>query len=392
MRMTEREAYIALNMVPRMGPATVANGVEALGSAAAFFKAGSAALVRVRGIGRESAELFACAFNAVDWRGEMERAASLNTALLTPADAGYPPLLRAIRDPPLALYVAGDARALSAPCVGIVGTRAPTPYGRANAAAFSAALANAGYAVVSGLARGIDTEAHKAALAARGTTVAVLGAALDKLYPAENRALAREIVANRGAVVSEYPFGRAADRQTFPMRNRIISGLSRGVLVVEAGVTSGTMITAGQSLEQGRAVMAVPGRIDNEAAAGCHRLIAEGARLAATPDDVLDELRSFNYAATAPAPAPTGTAITPASPAPELRPRPNSPEPALNEEEKRIVAALRNGETTIADLAEASGVTGRKFPARLTSLEMKSVIRRIGENRVRLNDNHTQES
>ena len=147
--MTEREAYIALNMAQGIGPATVAGGIAALGSAVALFGASASALFRVKGISRASAETFARAFGALDWRGEIERAVTLNTALLTPVDAAYPPLLKQIHDPPLTLYVTGAATALSLPCVGIVGTRAPTPYGRANAAAFAAALARAGYAVVS---------------------------------------------------------------------------------------------------------------------------------------------------------------------------------------------------------------------------------------------------
>jgi len=366
--MTEREAYIALNMVQRIGAVTVANGVAALGSAVAFFKSGASALRNVRGISRDSAELLATAFHMTDWRREIEAAAAHNTKLVTFADPEYPPLFKTIHDPPLVLYVAGDPHAPALPCVGVVGTRAPTPYGRANAATFASALARAGYAVVSGLARGIDTEAHAATLASRGVTVAILGSALDKLYPDENRKLARDIVASGGAVVSEYPFGRSADKQTFPMRNRIISGLSQGVLVVEADTRSGTLITADHALEQGRAVMAIPGRIDTGTSSGCHKLISDGARLVSKPEDVLDELSSLRFNETATIPH-----------------RPPTPQIPLDEEEKTIIAALQNGaDFTLDELSAATSIPGRKLTLRITTLEMKSLVERPAPDRVRL--------
>ena len=368
--MTEREAYIALNMVRGIGPATVAGGIAALGSAAAFFKAGAGELARVRGISRDSAEDFARAFATLDWKREIERAASLNTVLVTPVDPDYPPLLKAIHDPPLALYVTGEPGALSLPCVGIVGTRAPTPYGRANAASFASALSKAGYSVVSGLARGIDTEAHKAALSAGGATVAVVGSALDKLYPEENRKLAHEIVGSGGAVISEYPFGRAGDRQTFPFRNRIISGLSQGVLVVEAGVASGTMITADHALEQGRSVMAIPGRIDGETSSGCHKLIQDGARLVTKPEDVIDELSSLRFNE-------SPSISTPRSPAPKIQ---------LDETEKLILSILQKGDMTLDELTDATSIPARKLTLSITTLEMKSLVERFDFDRIRLRE------
>jgi len=366
--MEEREAYIALNMVQRIGAATVANGVEALGSAVAFFKAGEPALRKVRGISRDSAEKLSTAFALTDWKREIERAGKCHTKLVTFADPGYPPLLKTIHNPPLVLYVTGDPSAFSLPCVGIVGTRAPTPYGRANAATFASALARAGYAVVSGLARGIDTEAHRATLAAQGVTVAVLGAALDKLYPEENRKLAHKIVENGGAVISEYPFGRAGDKQTFPFRNRVISGLSQGVLVVEADTHSGTLITADHALEQGRSVMAIPGRIDSAAAAGCHKLIQDGARLVTTPGDVLDELSSLSFGAMSPT-----VPYTP--PAPDIQ---------LDDDEKTIISVLQDGDMTLDELSDSTNIPARKLVFCLTTLEMKSLVDRPAPDRVKL--------
>ena len=375
-QMTEREAFIALNMVQDIGAATVENGIAALGSASAFFSAGAARLAAVKGIGRNRADDFAQAFGAVDWRGELARAAECDVTFLTPVDDAYPALLKRIHNPPLALYVAGDPAALSYACLGMVGTRAPTAYGRATAKAFAYRLAQAGVVIVSGLARGIDTESHAAALLAGGRTVAVIGGALDRLYPPENRELARRIAKSGGAVVTEYPFGRQADRQTFPMRNRIISGLSSAILVVEAGATSGTLITCDHALEQGRSVMAVPGRIDNPAAQGCHKIIKDGARLVESPDEVLEELQSL----------PGSTLRSASAPADPSSAKPaggGGARPALDEVETQILATLGAEEMTPDELVNASGIAPHLLGPRLISLEIKSQIERIGANAVR---------
>ena len=192
--MTESEAYFALNMVPDMGAATVRAGIAVFGSAAAFFQAGATHLADVAGIGRARAERFDAAFRAVDWKAELERARASALAVVTPADPDYPPLLARINLFPLALYVAGSPAVLREAAVAMVGTRAPTNYGRENARSFAYRLAQAGLCIVSGLARGIDTESAEGALLAGGKTVAVIGSALDRLYPPENRELARRIV------------------------------------------------------------------------------------------------------------------------------------------------------------------------------------------------------
>ena len=283
--------------------------------------------------------------------------------------------------PPLALYVAGSAAALAGRCVAMVGTRAPTEYGRSVATDFAYRLSLAGATVVSGLARGIDTCAAEGALVAGRPTVAVIGSALDRLYPTENRPLARRIVAAGGAVVSEYPFGRAADRQTFPMRNRIVSGLCAGTLCVEAGATSGTLITAEHAMEQGRAVMAVPGRISDPTALGCLKLLRDGARLVQSPEDVLDELSAV------PLPSPPAAAVRPL-PAPAARPQPppdrarppaqpSTPAPALRPEERKILDALQSaGELSADGLVAATGLPAFRVGPLLIALEMKSLLRR----------------
>jgi len=224
---------------------------------------------------------------------------------LRPADAGYPPPLRAIADPPDLLHVLGDATALLSPAIAIVGSRQPTPSGRETAFEFARALAAAGLVVASGLAAGIDAAAHRGALAAGGRTVAVCGTGLDIVYPGTNAELASRIAA-QGALVSEFPPGTRPLPHHFPRRNRLISGLALGVLVVEARHRSGSLITARLAAEQGREVFALPGSIHNPLARGCHRLIRDGARLVETVEEVLAGLQAdlFGALATGPAQAP----------------------------------------------------------------------------------------
>ncbi len=212
-----------------------------------------------------------------------------NRSLLTADDPRYPPQLAAIRGMPPALFVEGDPAALSLPQVAIVGSRAPTMTGRETAFDLAARLAAAGFAITSGLADGIDGQAHRGALAARGVTIAVCGTGLDRVYPAAHRELAAGIAAT-GALVSEFPTGTPPRSQNFPRRNRLMSGLARGVVVIEAAARSGSLITARLAGEQGREVMAVPGSIHNPLARGCHRLIKDGAALVETIDDVLAAL------------------------------------------------------------------------------------------------------
>lgn len=377
--MTEHEAYVALNMVPGIGGAVVRAAIAAFGSAAAFLRTGAGEMSRLRGVGRTRAAAFREAFQTVDPAAEIARARAFSLRILTPDSPDWPVLLESVPSPPVALYVAGDPAALSLPCVAIVGTRGPTPYGREQARAFAYRLSQAGRCVVSGLARGIDTEAAEGALLGGGRTVAVVGSALDRLYPPENRGLARRIVASGGAVVSEYPFGRSADRQTFPMRNRIISGLSAGVLCIEAGPASGTLITADHAIEQGRPVMALPGRVNDPTAQGCHKLIKNGARLVESPEEVLDELDAFPLPA--PPPRAAGRSAPPESAAPRpAAPRPEAPKPPeipLSPEERKVMDVLRRDGGIPADVVVArSGVPASSVGPVLIALEMKCLVRR----------------
>lgn len=366
--MTEREAFIALNRVSGLGAVTVKRLIEAFGSAAALAGRNARELLAVQGVGRERADSFSRDFAALRCEDELERAAALNVTLVTWADAAYPAILQEIADPPLVLYVAGDVAALAGPSIAVIGTRHPTIYGRETARRFGFQLAGAGYVVVSGLALGIDTEAHRGAVQAKGRTVAVVGGALDCLYPRENEELAREMARLGGAVVSEYPFGRQPDRQTFPMRNRIVSGLCKGVVVVEAPLASGTMITVDQALDQGRTVMAVPGRIDSPASQGCHKLLRAGARLVTDADEIADEIQELIPRA---ADRPVAR-VTAADQAGAEAARPAAPE---SPDERHLLGCIGTEETHIDAVIAGSGLPAGLVNALLVGLQIKRRVK-----------------
>jgi len=365
--MTEREAFVFLNQIPEMGGVTMRRLVERFGAAANVPKLSAAELENTPGIGRERAEWFARQFAEARAQGKLEselaRAERLKVGLVTWADKAYPKLLMEIPDPPLVLYARGDIALLARAGVAVVGTRRATVYGMETSRRFGYGLAMAGYCVVSGLARGIDREAHEGALQAKGATTAVIGAALDKLYPPENEELARRIVEGGGLVVSEYPFGRQADRQTFPMRNRIVAGLCKGVVVVESPRKSGTLITAGQAAEFGRSVMAVPGRVDAPGFEGSHRLIRDGAVLVTCVDEAVEELEGlFHPRAESGRPAETPETERAVS---------------LSPDEQKIMDALdaSDGGCPVDVIAGACGIPAHKITALLVGLEMKRVAR-----------------
>jgi len=366
---TEREAWIAFNRVQGLGPATARQIIEALGSLCAVFEAPIDALMQIPGIGSERAQLLTRELKEVSVEEELERASKTGVKILTGVDEHYPRLLQEIPDPPLALYVAGDLSVLDTPGIAIVGTRHPTMYGRETAQRFAYQLAVAGYTITSGLAEGVDTEAHGGALKAKGKTIAVLGGALDCLYPKSNTALAREIVTTGGAVISEYPFGRQPDRQTFPMRNRIVSGLSRGVLVVEAPVNSGTLITARQGMEQNRPVMVIPGRIDSKASQGCHALLKQGACLVTSPEEVVEEVQDLFIGKS----ARISTAV--AQSAKPVVVNEERPAPVLQTEERSVLANLEDGGTLIDVLIRKTGLPAGRVNALLVSLQIKRLVK-----------------
>ena len=368
--MTEREALIAFNRVQGIGSVTAQQIIEALGSLVAVFEASEETLQAIPGIGVERAMLLTQDLRRVSAEEELERASKTGVQIITWDDETYPALLKEITDPPLVLYVAGDVTALDTPSIAIVGTRHPTVYGRETARRFAYQLGVAGYTIVSGLAEGIDTEAHLGALKAKGKTIAVLGGALDCLYPKSNTKLAREIATSGGAVISEYAFGRQPDRQTFPMRNRIVSGLSRGVLVVEAPVNSGTLITAGQGMDQNRSVMVIPGRIDSAASQGCHKLLKEGARLVTSPEEVIDEVQDLFIGRS----ARISTEIRKPVKKMESREEKN-PVPVLTAEERSVMVVVDDGGTPIDVVIRKTGLPAGRVNALLVSLQIKRLMK-----------------
>lgn len=284
-------AWLALALTPGMGATRTRRAMAVLGKAERLFQASlteieatgmpaSAAQFVFEGHARKAAE--------EEWR----KTAASGAALVTPEDDVYPAALREIYDPPAVLWVRGDTALLNQPGIAVVGTRHPSPYGAGMAEMLSRDLARRGVVILSGMARGVDTAAHKGALDAGGKTVAVWGTGIDVVYPKENKRLAEQIVSQGGTIVSEYATGTFPAPQNFPIRNRILSGMSVGVLVIEAAEYSGTRVTARCALEQGRDVYAVPGNVTNKNAWGPNTLIKQGAKLTATWEDVWEDLPS----------------------------------------------------------------------------------------------------
>jgi len=363
--MTSREAYIALNMVDGIGPIRVRALLDRFREPQAILSATRTDLMQVEGVGDEVARSITSWQEKVDLDGELQRIEKAGVRVVTRDDAEYPKNLREIYDPPIILYVKGSLSERDALSIAIVGSRRTTLYGQDMARKLAYQLGRVGVTVVSGLARGIDTAAHKGALQAKGRTVAVIGCGIDIVYPAENEKLANEIVEKGGAVVTEFPFGVKPDRQNFPMRNRIISGWSLGAVVVEANLKSGALITASQAAEQGRQVFAVPGRADSILSRGTNKLIKDGAKLTEDAEDILGE---FEYllpkTATEAAEAVSGSGGT-------------KPALKLSEMEEKVMAHLSREETAIDDIIRASGLTTACVSATLLSLEMKRLVQQL---------------
>lgn len=284
----ELRSWLRLTLVPGVGGETRRRLLATFGLPDAIFSAGTTALRSA--VGDRTAELLighdcdAAIDAALAWAGQP------GNRLVTLADADYPQALLASADPPVLLYVKGDTGLLNRPGLAMVGSRNASRQGEANATAFATALSSAGLIIVSGLALGIDAAAHRGGLAAKGSTIAVIGTGADRIYPSANEALAREI-AERGAIVSEFPLGTPPLAANFPRRNRLIAGLARGCLVVEAAERSGSLITARLAAEIGLEVFAIPGSIHSPLSKGCHKLIKQGAKLVESAQDVLEELR-----------------------------------------------------------------------------------------------------
>ena len=286
---------------------------------------------------------------------EIKKAGNLNVKIISINDANYPFLLKEIVDPPLILYVKGNFSSSSKHLISIVGSRKCTKYGQTVAQKFAASFAQAGITVVSGLALGIDSAAHKGAIDAKGKTFAVIGSGLNRIYPASNKHLAEKICSGYGAVISEFPFGTEPRPFNFPFRNRIISGLSYATIVVEAARKSGSLITARLAAEQGRDVFAVPGNITSKMSEGTNMLIKDGAIPITEPDDVLTYVSAFK----------------------DLLVR-NKEDKDLSPDEERVISALENSTETLMGISEKTGISEQKLISLLTYMEVKGLIKRNG--------------
>jgi DNA processing protein len=374
---SHRLEWLALSLTPGLGPTRARKLIEHFGSAEAVFRA-SLTELESTDIQAVSAQSLATGKSAELAREELARAADAGITVVSIEDACYPPRLKEIYDPPVILYVRGNAEVLTKPGIAVVGTRHPTPYGSGMAERLACDLAAQGLVIISGMARGVDTAAHRGAISAKGKTVAVFGTGVDVIYPKENSRLSEQILALGGALVSEFPLSTFAAPQNFPIRNRILSGMSLGVLVVEAAEYSGTRITARLALEQNRDVFAVPGNVTNKNSWGPNTLIKQGAKLVATWEDVWEDL-----------PTEVRLALTSAIPSESQSASSASlfPDDGLPPHEKRLLSLLKADEAThIDELIEKleSEMSSSEIFAALFELELNGKVRQMpGKNFVK---------
>lgn len=373
--MTKQEAYIAFNLTDKIGSIGVNDCIREYGDVVAAWENYPKKVSRSGG--------------PIDWGGESKLAEKFGVTILTPADDDYPRHLLEVPQHPLCLYVKGNVKALSKPAVAVVGTRRATQYGLDQANRFGFALAQAGWMVLSGLALGIDAESHRGALAADGVTVGVIGSGLDRFYPEQNRDLAREIVKAGGAVVSQFPFGREPDKETFPIRNQVVAALARGVLAVECPLKSGTLITTSIAADLGRTVMALPSRVDSRAGAGCLKLIRDGAVLVRNIEDIneaLSELIPRSVKSGGPESSAAGHKAADEGVAEVSRP-PQVREPVLPEvtlEESMVLRHLDSDGISLDKLVFKTGFDAAKLGSVCMSLRLKGRLRYLPGNRVSL--------
>ena len=362
---TEDEAslrdWVCMTMIPGVGPHTGRALIARFGTPGGVLAASISALRDVSGVGSKLADKIASARREYDAVAELELCRLAGVRPLPCNSADYPPPLGDIPDPPGVLYLRGTYEPRDQLAIAIVGSRRCTPYGLRVAERLSASLARVGLTVVSGLARGIDAAAHRGAIKAGGRTIAVLANGLSQVYPPEHDELARE-VAGAGAVLSEMPMRQGPLAGLFPQRNRIISGLCLGVIVVEATPRSGSLSTAHHAMEQNREVFAVPGPVDSLASQGCHRLIRDGARLVETVDDVLEEL---------------GPLVREVRAGPEAATVRHPVELTLSEIERDLLAHLADRPLAVDELIAKTGKTASQVLATLSVLEVRRLVRRL---------------
>lgn len=361
--MTDLESLLALNMLPKLGPVRIRRLLDRFGDAEGIFGARENLLVTVNGIGPEVAGIIRHWEEHVDLAGELAAIKDRGLKILSPTDEHWPQTLVHLPDAPLLLYVWGDIDERDAHAIAMVGSRKATHYGRSCTQKFSFQLAHAGFTIISGLARGIDTAAHEGAIAAEGRTIAVLGSGMGHLYPPDNMGLAERIAEGHGAVISEFPINTKPDTQTFPQRNRIVAGWCEALLVVECPARSGALITANLAGEYGKHVFAIPGGIDRSSSEGCNELIRTGGILVTNGGQILDELSQL--------PLESRTA------APLHDPAANRDLPHLTDEESAVFEQLSSDQRTIDQIIEGSGLPASTVAATLLRLEMKSLAKQL---------------
>ena len=359
-RSVELEAAMRLHLVPGIGPVTHGELVRVFGSPEGVLNASPADIRNVPGVGPKLVLQLSLAKESTGVQSQLELCRQNDIQIITRSDANYPKPLAEIYDPPNLLFCRGELLDIDQVAIAIVGTRHASNYGRAIATRLATGLAMAGFTIVSGLARGIDAAAHRAALAAGGRTVAVLGGGLLKMYPPEHAQLAKEI-AKSGAVLSESLPMQPPKSGSFPRRNRIVTGLCLGVIVVEAGERSGALISARMAMEQGREVFAVPGRVDSRMSRGCHRLISDGAKLVESIDDVLEEL---------------GPLANPARIDPETSIR-HPAEMKLSDQETNVLRAIGTEKTEFDAVVVVTGLPPARVLATISVLEVRRLVRRV---------------
>ncbi|MBN2580427.1 MAG: DNA-processing protein DprA [Pirellulales bacterium] len=352
-------------LIDGVGPRTRKKLLERFGSPRAVFEAAPSELREVERVGPKLVDKIRRAPEEIPAEAEITLCREQGVEILTECHPAYPRSLREIPDPPGLLFVRGTLLPADALAIGIVGTRHASPYGLRQADRLAQSLTRAGLTIVSGLARGIDAAAHRGTLSAGGRTIAVLGSGVLNVYPPEHQKLADEI-ASRGAVISEMPPRSQPLAGVFPQRNRLISGLSLGVIVVEAADRSGALITARHAMEQGREVFAVPGSVENRTSRGCHRLIRDGVTLVESADDVLEQLGPLVEA------VPVENGQTVRHPAELL----------LNETEQQILSAIPAEAMPLDDVITATGLPVPQVLSTVSVLEMRRLIRRLSGNRV----------
>lgn len=370
--MTTRDAFLALNMIQGIGPTKVRRLLDRFHTPERILSASIPELLDTPGVGAETATAIHRWNTTVDIEKEKRRIERHGARTLIGSDPEYPSLLKQIYDPPIILYIRGNLLAQDHHGVAIVGSRSVSSYGRANTQRFAGSLARSGLTIVSGGARGVDTLAHRSALETNGRTIAVLGNGMGSTYPVENERLF-ETIAQNGAVLSEFPFDRRGDRQTFPIRNRIVAGMTRSTLVVAAKAESGALITANFAAEYGRSVFAIPGPLNDHSTAGCHQLIKDGAGLCDSPNDILEEW---------------GT-LFPPQPDTRVQPLPPSQRPHLSDLEATVLNAVDIQETPIDAINAKTQLPSGKISSVLLQLELKGLIRAHPGKRFTRSDNDT---